>query len=326
MGIRFKYFTLGLTLLLVMLGSADPARVQGEETDISATVREAEAAGVPQITLSRLLALGYEHQFDPTEVKKLLRVLIATQKDGVPLQPFVNKIEEGVAKRIAPSRIVQVLEKKQDDYRFTLSLIAARQEGQTTHDPAASGESHVRLAELLNAGLTREDLQQLSASAPSAPLPVMIRGGELLATLKQAHFDSGLAGQLVSSGLQNNYFTADHADFGRIVATAKRKGIPDAEIANAALSVIQSNASVNRLSSVLGVSAADLEARGPQVGEARSGSSGSGMGPGQGSMGPSSIRHGGTAGSAGGIGSSGIGGGRGAGGGGSRGGGGRSGR
>ena len=316
MGIRFRNLTLGLTLLLVLLCGAHPTRVQGAGIDLAGTLREGEAAGVHPATLNRLLALGYEHAFDPAQVEKLLRVLIATQKEGFPPQPFVSKIEEGIAKGVAPARIVQVLEKKLDDYRFSRSLIASRPEGRESQGTRVSMEYHVRLAELLNAGLTREDLRQLSVSAPTAPLPVLIRSAELLASLKQVRFDDGLAAQIVSSGLQRNYFTAEQADFGRILSTARSKGTPDEEITAAALAVIQSNAPASRLSSLLSVSTADLGARGPQVGGSRAGTGVGGPGSGHGPGGPSGAGHGGPGGSAGG--GSGSGGGGGGGGGGGR--------
>ncbi len=292
MGTRLKRFTMGLVMLLALCGSAEPARAQASETDLSGTVRAAEAAGIPPATLNRLLALGYEQKWDPAKTDRLLRTLIGVQQSGFPLQPFVSKIEEGFAKRIEPSRIAQVLEKKEDDYRFTQSLLVDRSKKLAQQETSVPAEDRTRLSELFNAGLQRQDLKQLFEDAPSAPLPVMIRSAELLASLRQIRFDTRLAGQIVSAGLKQNYFTANQADLGRIIAVAKNRGRPDTDITAAALAVIQSNSPTGQLASRLGLSSEDLGARGPQVGGPGSGSGPEGIssGPGHGQSSSSGTR------------------------------------
>lgn len=285
MGPRLKRFAAELAVILIVaFGSADPAKIYAMEADLSGTVRAAEVAGIPPATLNRLLALGYEQKWDPAKTEGLLRTLIEVQQSGFPLQPFVSKIEEGFAKRVDPSRIAQVLEKKEEDYRFTQSLLADRSKKLAQQETTVPAEDRIRLSELFNAGLQRQDLKQLFEDAPSAPLPVLIRSAELLASLRQIRFDTALAGQIVSTGLKHSYFSANQADFGRIIAVAKSRGKPDTDITTAALAVIQSNASTGQLASRLGLSSEDLGAKGPQVGGPRSGPGpeGASSGPGHG--------------------------------------------
>jgi hypothetical protein len=284
MGTQLNRFAVGLLILFVVFGSADPARICAMEPDLSGTVRAAEAAGIPSAVLNRLLAFGYAQNWDPGKTDGLLRTLIGVQQSGLPLQPFVSKVEEGLAKRIDPVRIAQVLEKKADDYRFTQSLLADRSRKLDQHETSVPAEDRIRLSELFSAGLQRQDIKQLFEDAPSAPLSVMIRSAELLASLRQIRFDPRLAGQIVSLGLKQHYFTANQADFGRVIAVAKNRGRPDTDITAAALAVIQSNASTGQLASRLGLSSEDLGARGPQVGGQRSGRGPEGVssGPGQG--------------------------------------------
>lgn len=282
MGTRLRQIALALMLLLVLGGNADAAKNHTTETELSSTVRAAETAGVPAATVNRLLTHGYEQNWDTADTGRLLRGLIAAQQSGFPLQPFVSKIEEGLAKRIPPSKIAQVLERKEDDYRFTQTLLADRAPRPAQHQTSVSTEERVRLTELLNAGLQREELKQLFADAPATPLPVLIRGAELLASLRQTRFDTRLTTQIVSLGLKQNYFTASQADLGRIIAAAKNRGMSDKDIAAAALSAIQDHASTDQLASRLGLSPADLGARGPQLGGSRSGVAPEGMSSGAG--------------------------------------------
>ena len=323
MGTQLKRFVWSLILLLALGSNADAAKSHPMETDLAGTVRAAEAAGVPSTTLNRVLAHGYEQKWDPAETDKLLRTLIAVRQSGFPLQPFTSKIEEGLAKRIPPSRIAQVMEKKQDDYRFTQTLLADQSRRLAQQQTSVSAEEHIRLTELLNAGLQREELKQLFADSPSVSLPVLIRGAELLASLRQIRFDSRLTAQIVSLGLKQNYFTASQADLGRIIAAAKNRGMADTDITAAALTVMRDNSSANQLASRLGLSSGDLGARGPQVGGFRSGAApegaSSGLGQGQSSTSAPGWDRGGSGGSGGGSGGSGgVSGGRGGSGGGGR--------
>ncbi|NLI82076.1 MAG: hypothetical protein GX443_10385 [Deltaproteobacteria bacterium] len=288
MGVRSKTCITSVTLLFVLLGWMAVPRVHGVEADLSGAVRQAQDAGVPAPALNRLLAMSYEHGLKPGEVEGLLRAVIEAQKDGFPVQPFLNKIEEGLAKRVAPSRIMEVLEKKGEDYRFTRSLLEDRTRRRGRREAPPPVETQIRLAELLNAGLVREEIRQVVDDFPLVPLPVMIRGVELLATLKQMRFDPTLAGQIVNAGLNRGYFTEEQQDFGRILALAKRRGLSDEELAAAAFAVIENNAPASRLASVLGVSVSELGSRGPQVGGPPPGRGwgGRGLGPGPGGWGP----------------------------------------
>ena len=327
MGIRSETCIARVTLLLALVSCMAVPGARGAEVDLSGAVRQAQDAGVPPPALNRLLAMSYEHGLKPGEVEGLLREVMEAQKEGFPLQPFMNKMEEGLAKRVAPSGIVEVLEKKADDYRFTRSLLEDRARRQSSREPPAPVEVQVRLAELLNAGLVREDMRKVVDDFPAVPLPELVRGVELLAVLRQNHVDPALAGQIVGSGLKRDYFTAERHDFGRMLAVAKRRGLSDEELATAALAVIESNAPTSRLGSLLGVSASDLGSRGPQVGgpPPGRGSRGGGYGPGpggwgggghggRGHSGEGGVSAGGGSGSGGGSGGAGGGGGSGAGG------------
>jgi hypothetical protein len=326
MGTRLKRIAVKLVVMLVLSCGTGPGTTFAMEVDLSGTVRAAEAAGIPPGTLNRLLALGYEQKWEPAKTEKLLRTLIRVQQSGFPLQPFVSKIDEGFAKRIDPSKIAQVLEKKEDDYRFSQSLLTDRSRKLDQKEPSVPTEDRIRLSELLNAGLERQDLKQLLEEAPSAPLPVLIRSAELLAALRQIRFDARLAGQIVSSGLKQNYFTANQADFGRIIAVARSRGVTDKDITTAALAIIQSHSPTSQLASRLGISSQDLGARGPQVGSPGTGTGGGfspGVDHGQSSSSDQGRDLGGSGGSGGGVERGGGPGGLGGGGSGGRGGGGR---
>jgi len=96
--------------------------------------------------VNRLLAMGYEQKVDPEQMIALLELLSAVREDGLPTAPFLNKVEEGLTKRVPPPVILQVLQQRRDDYTFTRDLLGAqlRQRNQSPEIPA---DYLVRLAE-----------------------------------------------------------------------------------------------------------------------------------------------------------------------------------
>jgi len=309
-------FSLHLVVFIILLGILNTAIAQGSTSSIEGAVREAKEAGIAESTLNGLLILGYEKQVDPASMVGLMHVLTQAQREGIPLQPFVSKIKEGITKKVTAPRIEQVLIRKLDDYRFVRSAVNdfMQKYGQRASIP----EEHlVRLTETLYCGLSRDDVRRVMEQAPSTPLPTLTRGVEVLASLKQVNFDPKLSDQIVFKGLKQNYFSSEQRDFVRVIAVAKEKGVPDGQIAAAALTAMEGKGFASDLASQLGVTSQDLGHHGgPQVG---SGPSGPGMG-GSGGMGAGMGGSGGMGGQGGGMGGSGGSGGGGSGGGGGGGG------
>ena len=159
------------------------------------------------------------------------------------------------------------------DLPQTLIDEVTKRQGQTDVDFT---EYHVRLTETLYCGLSRQDLERLVDQSPAPSLPVLTRGAEVLASLRQIRFDPSLSEQMVDMGLKQGFFTSEQRNFSRVIATAKEKGLPDGQIATAALAVISVRGTVSELASQLGITDQDLGRQGPQVGVGRSGSSSKG--------------------------------------------------
>jgi hypothetical protein len=304
-------FSLHLAVFIVLLGILNTAIAQGSASSIEGAVREAKEAGIAESTLNALLILGYEKQVDPASMVSLMQVLTQAQREGIPLQPFVSKIKEGITKKVPGPRIEHVVIRKLDDYRFVRSAVNdfMQKYGQRASIP---DEHLVRLTETLYCGLSRDDVRRVMDQAPSTPFPTLTRGVEVLATLKQVNFDPKMSDQIVLEGLKQNYFSSEQRDFVLVIAVAKEKGIPDGQITGAALTAMEGKGFASDLASQLGVTSQDLGHHGgPQVG---SGPSGPSMGT-SGGMGAGMGGSGGMGGQGGGMGGSG---GPGGGGGGSR--------
>jgi len=257
-------------LLLILALPAVAVQAQQQDDPLVVALHEAREAGISETMINRLLALGYEKQVEPSAMGNLLTILTQCQLEQLPLQPFLSKIEEGLAKRVSASRIEQVLRNKLADYRFTQALIAKFMERQGQAG-SISPDYRVRLTETLSCGVSREELAQLLDESPAAPLPVVTRGAEVLASLKQLQFDPKLSEQIVDTGVKQGYFTEAPRDFARIIAVAREKGLDDDHITRAALEVIERGRSQADLLSQLGINTPDLDRQGPQLGKSNQG-------------------------------------------------------
>lgn len=262
----FEKALLPSLLLIITIGWASAAQAQQTGDTLVSALREARETGISETTLKPLLALGYEKQFEVSGMADLLPILAQCQRENLPLEPFLSKIAEGISKRIPASQIEQVLRKRLEDYRFTRSLITETA-GLANKVEPVSPESHIRFTETLYCGLSRENLSHLLSTFSDTPLPVVSRGAEVLASLKQVHFDPVLAEQIVNTGMKQGYFTAEQREFTRIVAAAKRKGLQDNQIATAAMTVMGKGGSRHDFSLHLGITHQDLSRHGPQQGK-----------------------------------------------------------
>ena len=273
------------------------------------------------LTLNHLLTLGYENQVESQAMVRFIQMMTEAQREEVPVEPFSNKIEEGLAKRVPVAVIQQVLTKKLDDYRFTLSLLRniSKKQGKKQTVPS---EYLLRFSESLSCGISRENLRILLEDAfSSSSLSTLAMGVEIFASLEQNQFNPVKAQQIALAGIKENYFTPEKRNFPRIILIAKQKGVSEQKIASIAIDTIQSKGTVQDMASRLGVTAEDLS-QGPAVGRGGrrgghgggKGSAGHGMGPSEG--GPGSGGHGTGGPGRGGSGGGGTGGGGGSGGGG----------
>lgn len=271
-------------LPVIIFGWALAARAQKTSEILTTALQEARETGISESILKPLLALGYEKQFEVSGMADLLPILAQCQRESLPLEPFLNKIAEGISKSVSGAQIEQVLRKRLEDYRFTRSLITEKA-GLAGKAEPLSPESYIRFTETLYCGLSRDNLTHLLRVFPDTPLPVVSRGAEVLASLKQVHFDPELAEQIVNTGMKQGYFTTEHRELSRVVAAAKRKGLQDSQIATAAMSMMGKGGSRRDFTLHLGITDQDLHRHSPQEEKSKPASGGQGTLNGTGSSG-----------------------------------------
>jgi len=254
----------GLLSCLILFCFSGIVSAQGTKQNVADSVKEAQDAGVPATTLDHLLSTGYVNQVEPAAMASFIQTLIEVKREKLPLEPFANKIEEGMAKRVPAPVIQRVLMKKKEDYLFTRTTLKETAK-RTGKDQAIPSEHFVRLAESLSCGISRENMRHYLEQAPSSStFSQMDMTFEIAASLQQNKFNPAMTQRIVMTGLKQHYFTPETKDFARVIVTARRKGVPDEKIASTVLSAIQKKDSVRSMATDLGVTEADLS-YGPMV-------------------------------------------------------------
>ena len=246
--------------LTVASASLSFGQEQPGDPSVTNSVRVASEAGVPEIALNRLLMLAVNHRLEDDDVVRLVNFLQIVRTDNLPIDPFMGKIDEGLAKKIPLNTIAAVLTQRLDDYRFVRRVLM-RKTGEQEITPYALS----RMVSSLDAGISRKELARFIQEASGQDLSMLARGTEILALLKQVRFNKYLAREIIFTGLRNNSLTQSWDYLARVVATAKRRQIPDDKIARAARQALEANRPLGDFMAALGFTPRDLR-HGPAVG------------------------------------------------------------
>ena len=331
MAMKQKYKKMGRGLLvfsglILALGlSAGDVRC---EDDFKSAVQTAKASGVSEELISRILVVGYHYNLESRDLVGFLVVATEAGKRKLPVEPLVDKMEEGLVKRVDTHRIQQVLRHDLVQYGFVQDLLQKTLFEKGDQPENVKSGAVVRLARTLSMGIARNEMQALLHDAPRVSMGEIVDAVEFTAALKQAGEEFPEAKEITLVGLQNAFFTRTAWNLPLMISAAKTSRLPEEKIKTAALDVVKGNKTVLEAHTGLGLDPKSL-AKGPQIsapaqgggGKATTGGKGQATGGAQGGYGGGGTGVGGGAG----AGSGGDGGGGGSGGGGGGGGGGGSG-
>ena len=293
---------------LALFYSISPT-LAGNETDVMTAVEQARDTGVPENLLNRMLAFGYKYKLNEIEMTRFVRMTEEAKKEDLPITPLVSKIEEGLAKRVQPRVIQQVLKKELSQYRFTRKIASEMMIRWDMPKENLRSEELVRLSKTLSMGISEQELKGFLAKAPKAPLSEIADAVELMAALKQSRMQSETVEKIVFYGLREGFFSRTAWDLPLMVYSAKSHKLSDTNIKTAVMEVVKGEKSVLDAHIGLGLDPNDL-ALGPQVSGPSGVSAGHGQGTGHGGSGSGGGSPGGSGGSgSGGGGSGGSGGG-----------------
>jgi len=139
-----------------------------------------------------------EESFDAYSVKKVFDVILETQKEGLPTEPLINKINEGFAKNVNKSVLISVISTKAENLKKANEILnEAQQEGLEIN----GGEEMVKiLAYSLENDVPQESLSWLlkTGTTEGKSMEEISEISEELSYLSLLAFDSGLSSEEIS--------------------------------------------------------------------------------------------------------------------------------
>jgi hypothetical protein len=215
----------------------------GHQTPVLSAVDSARRQGVPEEILTRLLAYALDNQLGADHTVHILTILISIRESQFSLNPFLDKIQEGLAKQIDPQRLEDGLNKRLDDYKFVRQLLKKKYAGYRIF----SENDLTDLVESLEFGITRQELRMLFSRAPDVPPEMLTVAAKNKALLKQLAFDDSIIDDILFTGLKNRSLTPQWSLFFKLASAARQKGISSTRIAEVAKDVLIQNGDLKQV-------------------------------------------------------------------------------
>lgn len=203
--------------------NADPTLV------IESLVEEAEATGMAPSTLNRLLAVGYRDSESVVDLKLILCTIVILEEKGLPPEPLFEKLEEGLGKRVPLKSIQTAIIIQGEKLQYAQTLLAGGKE------PLADDVNVERIADLLDIGVTRDELGRLFGPAFSAPTDMRVVAAEILGYGTISGFPQRELNRVTTTGLKFRSLTPEWSFFIKVIQEARTQGIPDETTASAAV-------------------------------------------------------------------------------------------
>jgi len=161
-------------------------------------LKELLRSGIPFEDTREIIENSIEKSFDAYGVKEVFDVLLDTKEDGLPTEPIINKINEGLAKNANKTAIISVISTKAENLKKANKILSeAIQEGLEIND----GEEIVKiLADSLENDVPQESLSWLikTGTNEGRSIEEITEISEELSYLSLLATDSGLSPEEIS--------------------------------------------------------------------------------------------------------------------------------
>jgi DNA-binding transcriptional MerR regulator len=178
--------------------------------------------------------------FSAEEVHQLIEQVNKAGENGLPPEPLVNKVKEGLAKGVDPKRIDPVLRLMVGHFEAAQGVLQDAGNRGTLDLSAGNRQRALEtMAEALARGVTSEEVRDLARVSQEGKLKVtsetLAAGAKSLAVIKEAKISSKDGTVLVSEGLRQGYRSSELVDLAREI---KRRG-PEFQEGRASIRALQ---------------------------------------------------------------------------------------
>ncbi|WP_319542071.1 hypothetical protein [uncultured Pseudodesulfovibrio sp.] len=210
--------------------------------------------GVPSESLDEVGALVQAKAIPDKEGAMLVSPLCIACEKELPVGPLQEKLAEGLAKQVAPLRIVQALNDKLKAYVNARFLLKRYMQSVSPEILGIVGEGLAR-------SVPQQDFEVYAAEYHSQPSGLFLTGAEMVSLLGQIGFDADQTRAMLEAGFASGGLTPQWRYLVRVVLVARQRGVSDDAIGEAAAAVLSENGTVNDVSARLGFTSRSLTGR-----------------------------------------------------------------
>ncbi len=220
-------------LLAIALGRSATAEEPGvggalsralEASDLSPEGKEllrqkalgAVRGGVPEVDVADLIQRGGGRRIPAADLGRLFDLVTEAKRQDLPVGPVLDKIKEGLAKRVPPERILSVASRLSGALAASRDLIRrAEREGVRVEAPAERARAIEAVADALGRGVRPNELEELSRQ--------MTRSSRERATMSRLGAGAEVTADLAAMGLSPH-------DAAETVGAALAQGLGGREV------------------------------------------------------------------------------------------------
>lgn len=233
---------LSTALALLLFATAVPRGAIGQDADVQALLNRGRAAGADAEQLRMVTQRARQAGLSPEATASLLRPTVALAEQGLPTSPLLSKTLEGLAKRVPPPRMQQVLQQHRTYTEQAGQLVTQWTQRSEVHQ--LLGESRGRpgdgstkppeslviaVAEAQQQGLSAKDIEAflggLPANVERRPLSLgqVATAVNVLPDLPGEGLSSKTARRLLTSALDAGYSPESLRQLPSALQSAHRK-------------------------------------------------------------------------------------------------------
>ena len=183
-----------------------------EQAEVNAKAVNAVNAGVPSEDVEVILSRAINHKTDAGTINRFLDTSMSTKKEGLPLGPVLDRIEQGLSKGVPPERIAAASE------RLAAKLAEARplvdtliRDGMTPKRSTEREEAIKSSARALEKSIPAEDLKGMGAAVRDrrGSLPLYTGAVDTATYFAGSGMPAATASRLVRNAVDKGYSTRD---------------------------------------------------------------------------------------------------------------------
>ncbi len=183
-----------------------------EQAEVNAKAVNAVSAGVPPEDVEVILSRAINRKTDAGTINRFLDTSMSTKKEGLPLGPVVDRIEQGLSKGVPPERIAAASE------RLAAKLAEARplvdsliRDGMTPKRSAEREEAIKSSARALEKSIPAEELKGMGTAVRDkrGSLPLFTGAVDTATYFAGSGMPAATASRLVRNAVDKGYSTRD---------------------------------------------------------------------------------------------------------------------